>query len=512
VVRSLDSFKSADPTNPRPDKPTKTILEPSNPKIHIDTLTKAFKKFSIYTMNKTLELTYGNEKISISVPRDFLAGELIKTRKSSGKMTEAKMKAKMNEAIRNPVDSPPIGKMVNGTKVGLVINDEFRSGLQELIVSVMIKEIFDGSPERLDIFIANGTHDPEVYCKNLIVAIEKIARGFNREVGIFVNKCDSGEYINLGKTLLGTNAEVSKKWLETEVRIYAHESKYHYMNGYSVFDKQVCPGLSSRRTIESTHKQALEHDLSAAGRIIYHQDGKRKKNPFARDNRDVRLLSERFILREDTLREEKIPTFLLDMFSTKSTIEWIAAGNPDEVSVRMTKAIDDLASFVLSRTKYVVISPGGPPACNALYSVQNCFDMALKYAIKEGGEALILAPCTGRPGLAEEARGLATSLKSKALFWDNLVRLRKLPLAEATDWIDRNFELYLWKTDRVLKLMLQQKIKFYLYSKLPAEKIEPGGFISVSDPNEWIAERAKRNDGKLRVIDEGNKLLVIPSE
>jgi hypothetical protein len=136
----------------------------------------------------------------------------------------------------------------------------------------------------------------------------------------------------------------------------------------------------------------------------------------------------------------------------------------------------------------------------------------LKYAIKEGGEALIIAPCIGSPGQGEEVKGLATSEKSKALFWDNLVSLREKPLTEATDWIDKNFELYLWKTDRVLKLMLQQKIKLYLYSELPSRKIEPGGFIPVADPNAWIAERAKRGDGKLRVIDEGNKLLVIPSD
>jgi len=252
--------------------------------------------------------------------------------------------------------------------------------------------------------------------------------------------------------------------------------------------------------------------LSAAGRIFYHEDESRKENPFAEDNRDVRKLSESFILRDGRLTKENIPVFLLDMFSTKSTIEWIAAGNPDEVSMEMTKAVDGLASFNLSRTKYVVISPGGPPACNALYGVQNCFDMALKYAIQEGGEALILAPCIGSPGQPEEVRGLATSENSKALFWDNLVRLREKTLSEAAEWIDKNFELYLWKTDRVLKLMLQQKVKLYLYSELPAEKIKPGGFIPVTNPNKWIFERTKRGDGKLNVIDEGNKLLVIPAD
>ncbi len=461
-------------------------------------------------INKELKLTYGDEKISISVPEDFLEGDLVKPRKSSNNMTEAEMKVKIERAIKNPIDSAKIQEMVTDKRVGLVISDEFRSGLQGLIVTVMINEIFKGNPESLTIFIANGTHDPKVYCINLINTIKKISKDLGREVNVLVNECDSENYVNLGKTPLGTDAEVSKDWLKTTLRIYAHESKYHYMNGYSVVDKQVCPGLCSRNTIASTHKHALKHNLSAAGRIIYHEDVSRKENPFAEDNRDVRILSERFILQDGKLKEENTPVFLLDMFSTKSSIEWILCGSPDKVSCEMTKAVDDLASFNLPRTKYVVISPGGPPACNAIYGVQNSFDMALKYAIKEGGEALILAPCTGSPGQGEEVKGLATSPRSKALFWDNLVALKEKPLAEAADWIDKNFELYLWKTDRVLKLMLQQKIKLYLYSELPSEKIESGGFISVTDPNKWIAERAKREDGKLRVIDEGNKLLVIP--
>jgi nickel-dependent lactate racemase len=463
-------------------------------------------------MNKELKLTYGKEKISITIPEDFLAGNLVKPKKSDNELTEKEMKERITYAIENPIDSPEIKEIVADKKVGLVISDEFRSGLQGLIVSVMMKEIFKGNPKSLDIFIANGTHDPKVYCGNLTRKIKEISKELGYEVNVIVNECDSGEYISLGKTLLGTNAEVSKKWLETEVRIYGHESKYHYMNGYSVVDKQVCPGLCSRSTIASTHKHALKHNLSAAGRIIYHKDESRKENPFAEDNRNIRKLSEHYILRNGKLEEENIPTFLLDMFSTKSTIEWIAAGHPDKVSEQMTEAVDNIASFALPRTKYVVISPGGPPSCNAIYGVQNSFDMALKYAIKEGGEALIIAPCIGSPGQGEEVKGLATSEKSKALFWDNLVSLREKPLTEATDWIDKNFELYLWKTDRVLKLMLQQKIKLYLYSELPSRKIEPGGFIPVADPNAWIAERAKRGDGKLRVIDEGNKLLVIPSD
>ena len=188
------------------------------------------------------------------------------------------------------------------------------------------------------------------------------------------------------------------------------------------------------------------------------------------------------------------------------------AGGTDIVSRFMTKAVDENAAFELQKTKYVVISPGGPPACNNLYNVQNCFDISLKFAIKQGGEALILAPCTGRPELDNEIRGIAPDKKSKILFWDNLLKLLPKSLDESTAWIKDNFELYLWKTDRLLKLQFEQNVKLYLYSELPDELIKKGGFIPVKDPDKWIAERAKKDDGKIRAIESGNKLLVTNPE
>ncbi|MEO0293425.1 MAG: lactate racemase domain-containing protein [candidate division WOR-3 bacterium] len=463
-------------------------------------------------MNKKINITYGDEKITLLVPKDFLAGEVIKPRESSPLMSEEEMKKKIEESLQKPINSKKLNEIVKNKKVGLLINDGFRPGLQKLIVEVMLREIFKGKPLSLKVFIATGTHNPEVYGRGIAEFIKRRAEEMNKEVFVITNDCEKGEFIYLGETPFGTKAEVLKEWLETDSRIYAHESKYHYMNGYSVFDKQVCPGLSSWRTIESTHKHALREDLSAPGRIPYHKVRERQRNPFAEDNRYVRLLSERYVLKDGKLKEENPPVFLLDMISTPFTIKWIASGDPEIVSREMTEVVDKLSSFEIPRTKYVVISPGGPPFSDTLYGTQICLDMALKNAIEEGGEALILAPCKGDPNLPLEVRGLGPSEKVKELFWDNLVRLRKLSLQEATEWIKKNFELYLWKTDRLLKFMLKQKVKLYLYSELPREKIEPGGFLFVEDPNEWIKERAKRRDGKLRIIDEGNKVLIMSSK
>lgn len=464
-------------------------------------------------MDKEINFTYGLKKVKLTFQEDFLAGDLIKPKKNTNTLTREEMTDKINIALETPTGTPKLREMSSDKKVGLVISDEFHSGLQVLIAECLIKEIVKGSPKSLDVFIATGSHSSKIYANKLIPAIQRIVKKLGQEIRILPNNCDSGEHVSLGQTILGTNARVYKEWLKTELRVYGHESKHHYMNGYSAADKQLCPGLCSRATIKSTHKHALNHKLSAAGRIIYHEKESRRENPFAEDNRNVRMLADRHIIIDDELKTvNPLPTFLLDMVSSKDNIEWVMAGGTDIVSRFMTKAVDENAAFELQKTKYVVISPGGPPACNNLYNVQNCFDISLKFAIKQGGEALILAPCTGRPELDNEIRGIAPDKKSKILFWDNLLKLLPKSLDESTAWIKDNFELYLWKTDRLLKLQFEQNVKLYLYSELPDELIKKGGFIPVKDPDKWIAERAKKDDGKIRAIESGNKLLVTNPE
>jgi nickel-dependent lactate racemase len=464
-------------------------------------------------MSRNVALTFGEEKIHLAFPNEFLMGDPVGPKPSPRTLTREEIIQKMDESLGNPVDSPLLRQMVKGKRVGLVVSDEFRAGLQEIIADRMINEIMTGDPAGLDVFIATGSHDSKVYARNLIPEIRKTVDDLGKTVRILPNDCDSGEHLYLGDTELGTPAEVWKEWLKTEVRVYGHEAKHHYMNGYSAVDKQVCPGLSSRRCIASTHKRALQHHFSAAGRSPYHRLESRRKNPFAEDNRSVRRLADRHLLMGGELKDVgPLPAFLLEMVSTKTSIDWIMSGDPETVSQHMTAAVDELAAHALPRAKYVVISPGGPPACNALYGVQNCFDMALKFAIERGGEALVLAPCSGRPDLPEEVSGLAPDAKSKALFWDNLVKWLPEPLANWSEWVEDNFELYLWKTDRVLKLQQEQEVKLHLYSELNQDKVTRGGFNPVRDPNGWIAERAARGDGQALVIDEGNKVLVLPKD
>ena len=456
-------------------------------------------------------ITFGDKTIQIEISNDFLTTDhpYIAPREIELTPNMADICGTIKTALGNPFNSPKLKDIVCDKIVALVVSDEFRAGQHEFIIKCLLEEISAGSPKSVNVLCATGTHNPDIYSPKIKSWVEKYASEIGLNINFYANDCTSNNFIHLGNTKLNTPIEVNKYYLEADVRVYGHESKHHYMCGYSCIDKQLLPGISSRRTVEANHKLALQSDLSRAGRSTWANDKSRQENPFSNDCSEARQIAEGFILINDELIKRDVVVFGLDMISDKKAVYWCEAGDTREISRHMTKEADKLAAFFCEPTKYVVISPGGPPASTAIYGVQNCFDMALSGAIQDAGEALVIAPCEGRDGVACDVKGLAPDEKSKALFWDNLCNLCNVDVNEATKWIGNNFELYLWKTDRVLKLINGRKVKIYLHSTLPDETIKAAGFIPCHDIDKWISERQNRNDGKCRIIDQGNKILVM---
>jgi len=456
------------------------------------------------------KLTYGTETREFAVPQERLAGPLIGPRKVEalpGEIPEI-----LAASLDQPTGRPRLRELAPGRRVAIVISDEFRSGLQHQILDVLLDEVQAGQPESITVLCATGTHKPEVYAKSAAVWVETARERLGRYIEFVGHDSERSELVDLGKTSRGTELKVNRKLLECDLRVYGHESKPHYFYGYSCVDKQVLPGLSWGRTVAQNHKWALDAG-SGPGRSHWHPDPQRRDNPVSQDGHEARSITERFLVGEDgQATPGEVTTFALDMISAKSGVLWIRAGDPDQISREIVPVIDQMMAIEVPKTRYVVVSPGGPPASQALYGTQNSFDLALKGAITQGGEALVIAPLNGRPDLPPDVSGLAPDPRAKSLFWDNLVRLLKQPLAEARQEIADHFELYLWKTDRVLRLLKGDGIQVYLHSELPEETLRPGGFHTAPDIQGWIDERVARNDGLFTVIDQGNKLCITGKE
>ncbi len=460
-------------------------------------------------MGTPVSLTYGTETLELEIPEGFLAGPVIRPRSLPAMDDEAILDA-MRAALAHPVGRPPLRELARGERVAVVVSDEFRAGQQERIIRALCEELAAAEPAHVTFLCATGTHEPRVYAMGIGEMVQRWAGAVGLDVEYVAHSCDDPALVDVGASPMGTPVRIEPAYLRATVRVYGHESKHHYMNGYSLIDKQVVPGICARATVAANHKRSLSSD-SGPGRNPWHSDPSRQINPFGQDSRDIRRLVEGLALDEDgQLVQRPSRTFGLDMISDARSVFWVAAGDPDRLCAQAVAKADEQAQFTVARSRYVLISPGGPPASQAMYGVQNCFDMAMKGAVEPGGEVLVLAPCEGRPDLPAHVRGFATSEKSLELFWNNLVRLRGRELDEAYRWIDEHFQLYLWKTWRVLRNLSADRLKIHVHSQLPGPALREAGFIPVEDPQAWIRERATRGDGQLRVIDNGNKLLVLP--
>lgn len=452
------------------------------------------------------KLTYGTSKLALSVPDAALLNPPIGPR-AAGTMTPDEIRARICAALRHPVESRPLAEIVGGRATVVIVSDEFRAGMQRELLEITLAEIAACSPESVTVICATGTHDPKFYAGNIGKWTHEAARAAGLAVEFIAHDCDDPALLEVGVTPLGTPLAIEPAVLRAEALVYLHEAKVHYMNGYSLVDKQILPGVAARRSVEINHKRALDAENSIGGNSPHHADPARNRNPFGTDTRDARRLTEgRTLDAGGNIVVKKKCVFAVDVLSDADYVHAAYAGDPETVSAKMIEKIEDLTVFTVKRAEYVIVSPGGPPACDAIYGVQNCFDLALKGAIRRGGEALVIAPCAGRAGLAPDVSGIAPDAKSKKLFWDSLIELWPKPLAEAADWIERNFELYLWKTDRVLKLAKGDGIKIHLYSELDPRRLAGSPFVPVADAQAWIDERSGR--GKFNVIDSGNKILV----
>ncbi len=452
------------------------------------------------------KLTFGTETRSFTIPEDKLAGPLIAPRETQP--LQGELSQIITGALADPVDRPPLREMAKGKKVGVVISDAFRAGLQREIMDGLLDEIVAGGPESVVVLCATGTHNPDVYAKSTGEWVEAARTRLGFDVQFEPHHSENSEFCDLGVSTRGTKLKINRKLLACDLRVYGHESKHHYLNGYSCMDKQIIPGVSSGETVRANHKWALHPD-SGPGRTPWHGQPARRTNPFAEDACEARKACEsHFLTPTGELVSRQVDTFGLDMVSSKDKIYWLRAGAPDRVCEEMVRVVDEMMEFRVKRSKYVVVSPGGPPASQALYGTQNCFDLALKGAVQKQGEALVIAPLEGRPDLPPDVSGIAPDARSKKLFWDNLVRLLPQPLEQARAEISDHFELYLWKTDRVLRLINGEQVAITLYATLNADVLGPGGFAVTDDIQAWIDERVQRNDGLFTVINDGNKLCV----
>ena len=237
-------------------------------------------------------------------------------------------------------------------------------------------------------------------------------------------------------------------------------------------------------SIEANHAMALDAN-STFGNHPYHSNEERRNNPLADDMREAM---------EMITKDAKV--FTLSIISDGQKIVWADAGAPQPVSQGGMEILDETASFSVSPTDRIIVSPGGYPQDKSLYHAQRALELT-KNAVKEGGEILFLAEC--RDGVAPESA------------IENFYNKLTAPLDDVTKSISSKYHLYEHKAYKFAVLM-KMVSKIRMFTELDQETVESVHMEKVdslqSVVNDWIEENP---DVKIIVLDKGNKISVYAS-
>ena len=317
-----------------------------------------------------VELGYGRKNVSVEIPGKNL-GSLMHPRSMEQESTEQEI---IRKSLRSPIGSLPLAEIVKpGESVVIVTSDVTRpmpsyKVLPELLTELEKNGIADGD---ITIVFGLGNHRRQTSEEMQKLVGEDIYRR------IRCVDSDQDDIICLGTTSSGTPVDIFRPVVEADRRICLGNIDYHYFAGYSGGYKAIMPGVSTESAIQMNHRHMVK-ELASTGNL--------KENPVRDDIEEVSQLITMDFLVNVVLDEHK-------------QVAGSFAGDPIEAHRRGCEMLDEFYKCTIKqKADVVIVSAGGFPKDINLYQAQKALDNA-KYAVKDGGEIILVAACS--EGLGE---------------------------------------------------------------------------------------------------------------
>ncbi|MEW6074018.1 MAG: lactate racemase domain-containing protein [Planctomycetota bacterium] len=370
-----------------------------------------------------------------------------------------------------------------GRRVGLLLADGTRQWEPELLLPPLLPLL--GSAASVTAFLATGTHDPG---SPENAALARRAGGILAAFPgpeLVVNDCRRSPHRRLGATRRWTPVEVHARAVDCDLILTVADMKHHYFAGYSNAVKYLVPGIASLESIRRNHSLALEED-STFGRHPWHPDPARRANPLAED-----------LLEAFRIAAGDRPHFALALVTGRGGIRWAGGGPTEEVTRRGIEVVDRTGSLRLAPERFLVLSAGGQPYDESLYTAQRALELS-RAAVLPGGEVLFLARCPN---------GIGPS-GAREHFYAPLTR----PLAEIVAMPRADYQLYGHKPVKFARY-LEGLSAVHLHSALPPEDVRRIHLHPAADPqavlDAWLAAAAPGD--RITVLDDAARLAVLPA-
>jgi nickel-dependent lactate racemase len=413
----------------------------------------------------TIQLGYGHR--SITFDYDASRFDALAPAERLRPLTDAEIGA----AIDNPIGSPPLGDLVeSGDSVLIVASDATRATGSAQIINLLVRRLIEAgvSPGEIAIIFATGIHRPVRDDEKSELLTPFIAQRIST---IDHDAYDQEKLVQLGTSEDGSPIEVNRALRDFSKVILTGAVGFHYFAGFTGGRKAICPGLASARTIEATHRLAL--DLEHGGRRKGVGTGLLKSNAVSEACERVAEMIE--------------PAFLVNtIVGDKGQPEQVFAGHWREAHVRACESYAAAHSQHLSEKREVVIvSCGGSPYDINMIQAHKALDMAA-HACVDGGTIVLLAECVDGLG------------RSDFLKWFDSANSRELEvrLRESYEVNGQTAWALLRKTER---------FRVHIVSKLADEEIHRMRMTPATSIDEALANVSPNASGY--ILPRGAALL-----
>jgi nickel-dependent lactate racemase len=428
-----------------------------------------------------VEIKYGDESLRLELP-DERAGGVWNLARVAGRLAGGGPRGDAALAVAvEELRRAGLSEAVAGGELGLLVADGTREWSPEALLPPLL-ELAAGA-RRVRAFLCTGTHDsgsPE----NAALArrIEAVLGRAPVAAELVVHECRTARFLSRGTTARGTRVEVNELARGCDAFLAVADMKYHYFAGYSNAVKYVVPGIASMETARGNHSLALEPE-STFGRHPWHPDPLRRSNPLAED-----------MLEAHGLVLERRPHFALVLVTSKEGILWAGGGASAEVSARGMQVVDRVAGLELEPVRFLVVSPGGHPHDESLYTAQRALELS-RAAVRDGGEVLFLARC--RNGVGPP--------KARENFFEPLKR----PLEEVRELPRERYVMYAHKPVKFARY-LEGLAAVHLLSEMPPDEVAAVHLRPAESAQAvidgWV-ERAGPGD-RIGFLDDASKFAV----
>ncbi|RME35336.1 MAG: nickel-dependent lactate racemase [Thermoflexia bacterium] len=317
----------------------------------------------------TVHLAYGRRGLRVDLP-DTVPVTVIEPRFVPGLPDEA---AALRDALRFPIDSPPLVDLVRPTDtVAVVFSDITRPMPNDRVLPVLLEELARAGVPDDHILLINAlaTHRSQTEEELRRMLGDGIV---DRYRILQHNAWDDAALVPVTTNRTGRRVRVNRAYMEASVRILTGFIEPHFFAGFSGGPKAVLPGIADIEAILDNHgPQMIAHPRSTWAVT--------EGNPIWEEMRDVARATS--------------PTFLLNVALNRDRrITGVFAGKMETAHRAGVAFVREHAVQVVPESFDIVItSNSGYPLDLNLYQAVKGMSAAAQI-VRPGGDIVVVAEC-----------------------------------------------------------------------------------------------------------------------